>query len=227
MLDPFLFRRHLEDDEHIRMIVHKHWLIGIHFLVWPSLSFLAAWTLLALAGSQAAILLAALWSIGSAVWWLRNFFDYYLDAWIITDHGIIDLEWLGWFHRQSARILYSDIQGVSYEIHGILGTLLRYGVVTVEKISTGSTVSLTHVPRPRVVESAILQSMEAYLHGKNLKNAKHVEELLAQFVAGRVQEEDVRGAQSGGETSAEPAVRTSRPTKRSFTSSRIGASEDV
>ncbi len=211
-MDAYLFRKNLEDDEQIRLVVHKHWLVGLRFLVWPTVSFLLADAVLFLRHAQPAVLLGFLWAVASLVWWLRNFFDYYLDAWIITNHGVIDLEWLGWFHRQSSRILYSDIQGVSTEIHGVTGTLLRYGTISIEKISTGSAVSISHVPRPRRVESAILQNMEAYLHAKNLKNAKHVEELLSQFVAQHVQETDVREQRT-----------PRRTTKASFTSSKIGS----
>lgn len=221
MMDLFLFKKHLEDDEQIRMVVHKHWLVGIRFLIWPTISFVVAWGLLALRQNQAVIIIAAVWGIASLVWWMRNFFDYYLDAWIITDGGIIDLEWLGWFHRQSSRILYSDIQGVSYEIHGISGTLLRFGTIAVEKISTGSSVSLSHVPSPRAVESLILKNMEDYLHTKNLKNAKHIEELLSQLVAERIQEGEVTKKRvPKGEGSA-----PSRATKRSFKLFKIGSSE--
>lgn len=172
------------------MIVHKHWLIGLKFLFWPSASFLLAFgSMVAVYEVRALALIAALWCLGSLVWLLRSFFDYYLDAWIITSQGIIDLEWHGWFKRHSARVLYSDIQGVSYEIEGVVGTLLRYGEVSVEKISTGSVISLSHVSQPRSVESLILKNMEGYLHSKNLKDARHVKELLSQFVANQVQME--------------------------------------
>ncbi|NOS67145.1 MAG: hypothetical protein HOO67_02160 [Candidatus Peribacteraceae bacterium] len=220
MLDGYLFKKHLEDDEEIRMIVHKHWLMGLRFLIWPTVSFLLADALLILRHSQLAAMVGGLWGIASLVWLLRSFFDYYLDAWIITSHGVIDLEWLGWFHRQSSRVLYSDIQGVSTETHGVTGTLLRYGTVSVEKISTGSTIAIDHVSRPRRVESAILQNMEAYLHTKNLKNSKHIEELLSQFVAQHVQEKTLKKNDVIPPASPAPAKRP----KASFRSSRVGSS---
>jgi hypothetical protein len=192
LLDRLLFRKHLEKDEQIVMIVHKHWLIGLQFLFWPSASFLLSWYLLYTAPFRAIFLLVSLWSIGSLIWWLRNFLDYYLDAWIISNHGIIDLEWHGWFHRQASRILYSDVQGVSYEIQGFAGTVLRYGIVTIEKISTGTTISLSHAARPRVIQGIIMRNMEAYIHGKHLTDAKHVQELLATYVAEQVQLEKLR-----------------------------------
>lgn len=191
MLDRVFFGRHLNDDEEVVAIIHKHWFMGLKELFLPTLSFVGSWGLLYYAPFKAMFLVVALWSVVSIVWWFRNFFNYYLDVWIITDHGIIDLEWHGWFHRQSSRVLYSDIHGVSYEVMGISGTLCRYGTIEVEKISTGAVISLDYVPRPREVESLILRNMEEYIHGKNLKDSRHVQELLAEMIAEQVQLQDL------------------------------------
>jgi hypothetical protein len=192
MLDEFFFGKHLDDDETVSLIVHKYWGTATGSLLWPSVAFLAGWIALVIAPVPVVLFLMGLWILFSAVWWIRNFFDYYLDVWIITDQAIIDLHWEGWFHRQSTRILYSDIQGVTYEIQGIFGTLNRVGSITIEKMSTGGTVSLTQVRNPRKVETLILQNMEHYLHKKNLKDATHVQDLLANFVAGNLNLDDVR-----------------------------------
>ncbi len=186
MLGEWLFTRHIDDEEEIVLIVHKHWLYGAQYLFWPITAFLAVWGFFAFAPFPIIFYMAALASVAIVVWALRNFYDYYLDAWIITDQGIIDIEWHGSFHRQSTRVLYSDIQGVSYEIQGVLGTVMRFGTVSVEKISTGSVLSLENVKSPRSIEAVIMKNMEAYLHGKNLSDAKHVQELLSQIVAREV-----------------------------------------
>jgi hypothetical protein len=178
-----LLRKHLEKDEKVVMVVHRHWLLGILYLFWPTVAFVSCWVVFYYAPHQTIFYLATFGSVGSIIWWIRNFLDYYLDAWIVTNQAVIDLEWLGLFRRRSARVLYSDIQGVAYEISGLGGTLLRYGTMSIEKISTGSAFELPHVFAPRTVESAILRSMEAYMTSKNLKNAKHVQEVLATVVA--------------------------------------------
>ena len=193
MLNQFLFRKHLEEDETLQRIVHKHWLLGIKSLFWPTLFFIGTWALLYFIHSRAMFLAVSFVSIAILVWWIRDFFDYYLDAWLVTDHGIIDVEWHGWFHRESSRILYSDVQGVSYEINGIVGTLFRYGTITVEKISTGAAVSLECVKNPRSIETEILRNMEHYLHSKNMKDAKQVQELLATLVAEQIQIREMGG----------------------------------
>lgn len=191
MFDRMLFLRHLEPDEELQNIIHKHWIVLLLTVFWPSASFLLAIVTIVFLPYRPIILLAGCWAIFSIVWWMRNFFDEYLDAWIVTDAAIINVEWFGWFHRKSTRILYSDIEEVSYEIQGILATLFRYGTLSIERVSTGATVALDYVPNPRKVEGSILRSMEVYLRTKNLKDATHVQELLSQIVARHLQLEDV------------------------------------
>ena len=188
MLNRALFSGHLDDGEEVTRIVHKHWLLGFKALLAPTLVLLGLLAVLAMYHDRRPTPIGlGLGALATAVWWIRNFFDYYLDAWIITTHGVIDVEWHGFFHRESTRVLYSDIQGVSYEIKGVLPTLLRYGTISVEKISTGSAMSLDYVYQPKRVEGMVLRNMEGYLHSKNLKDAKQVQELLATLVAERLQ----------------------------------------
>lgn len=195
MLDRLLFLRHLEENEELQKVVHKHWIVILLAVLWPSASVLLAIVTLALLPYRQVIFLTGCWASLSLVWWIRNFFDTFLDAWIITDRAIIDVEWFGWFHRKSTRILYSDIEGVSEEIQGVLATLFRYGTVSIERIATGQIVSLEYVPHPRRIEGVILRSMEEYLHSKNLKDATHVQEILSQIVAEQLQLRDIEQAE--------------------------------
>lgn len=201
-LDTFLFGKHLEDDEAVSQIVHRYWGVATQTLFWPTILFLLGVASMIIAPVGLVLTIMGGWCVFAAVWWVRRFLDYYLDVWIVTDHGVIALEWKGWFHRQSARILYSDIQGVSYEVKGLLETLNRVGTVTIEKISTGGTFALPSVRYPKRVETLILNNMEEYLHRKNLKNAKHVQDLLAEFVAEKVQIRTLPGDQREKRTSS-------------------------
>lgn len=187
----FLFKKHLEEDEQLVKVVHKHWFIGIKTLFWPTVFVLAVLSLPFFSHSNAMLLISAIAGITVLVWWLRNFFDYFLDAWILTDQGIIDIAWFGWFHRQSTRVLYSDLQGVSYEINGVWGTLFNFGTVSVEKISTGAVISLEFVKNPKQVELLTLKNMEGYLHKKNLKDSSQVQKLLATILAEQLNKKDM------------------------------------
>lgn len=187
MLQTFFFSQHLDDEENILIVVHKHGLLGIRSLWLPSLVFASVWSVLYFVQRMEVVYGISLAALVVAVWWIRNFMDYYLDAWLVTNKGIVDLEWHGWFHRTSARVLYSDIQGVQYEVHGVLGTILGYGEISLEKISTGTSISMPYVKKPRRVEAVILQAMEDYMHTKNLRDATTVQTILAEFVASSMQ----------------------------------------
>ncbi len=191
MLDR-LFHRHLEEDEPLYIVIHKHWILGLTYLWKPILCLVATLITLYFLPIKYILIAVALVDCGILVWLLRNFFDYYLDAWIITDRSVIDVEWHGWFHRQSTRIDYTSIEGVSYEIEGVFGTLLRYGTVSIEKIGSGSVVSICDVKNPRDIESIILACQDAHVRKKNLKDTNAVKDILAEIVADRMmmQEDD-------------------------------------
>lgn|GEM_PF-370837 len=182
-LNHWCFQKHLEDDEEVRLYVHTHWRLGLQKLFWPTVSFIASWVFLVIAPFLMVFYIVSVCAVLSLVWWMRNFLDYFLDVWLVTNMAIIDVAWHGWFHRTATKILFSDIQGVSYEIKGISGTLFNYGEISIEKVSTGGKVSLDNVSQPRLVAAAILRNMEAYLHGKNLKDAKRIQELLSGVVS--------------------------------------------
>ena len=181
-----MFYKHLEEDEELYLVIHKYWFVGLKTLLLPASGLLASFVLLYNAPLRSVAILIALIDIALILWFLRNFLDYFLDAWIITNSAVIDVEWHGWFHRQSTRIDYSSIEGVSYEIIGVMGTLLRYGTVTIEKISSGATVSLDYVKNPKDVESSILACQEACVRSKNMKDSSIVKDIIAEIVAERM-----------------------------------------
>lgn len=187
MLFKRLFTRHLEDGETLLVVVHRHWLFALRAVLWPIIAQVICVVFLVAAQHWVIQIVFGVLLVVAIEWGIRRFFDYYLDSWIVTDTSIIDTEWKGWFSRSSSRVLYSDIQGVSLEVSGLWPTVLRYGKLSVEKVSTGTSVSLPHVPRAKKVESLILRSMEAYLQKKNLQNTEHVQEILAAIVANKVQ----------------------------------------
>jgi hypothetical protein len=191
VFEKIFFAGHLDDDEQIVIVVHKHWLMGVKVLWLPTVVLILVASILYFVRTRAILYGVALAELGVLIWWMRNFLDYFLDAWIVTNAGVIDLEWHGWFHRSATRVLYSDVQGVSYEVSGILATLCNYGSMTLEKISTGSTLNMPYVKRPKRVTALILKCMETYVHSKNLKDATTVQKILAEFVAGTLQKKEM------------------------------------
>lgn len=186
-----LFNRHLEDDEELYLLVHKHWILSAKQLSLPILFLIATWIGLYFAPIRIVAVITLGVDLAILVWLFRNFLDYYLDALLITDSAVIDVEWHGWFHRESTRIDYSSIEGVSYEIKGVLGTILNYGTLTIERIGSGSVVEIENVKKPKDVESAILACMAECLRAKNLKDSAAVKDIISEIVADRMQMQDM------------------------------------
>jgi len=53
------------------------------------------------------------WLAVGILLFLYELLDWYMDAWIITNLGIIDLQWDGFFNKSSTRIEYHTIEGVT------------------------------------------------------------------------------------------------------------------
>jgi hypothetical protein len=190
-INDWFFKQHLDDDEQIILILHKHWRIGTKAVAIPTVLFVAVWLILYQVPNKYMFYGVAVAALAILIWWIRNFLDYFLDAWLVTNKGVIDLEWHGWFHRSSTRVLYSDIEGVGYEVKGIFGTLFNYGEMKLEKVSTGGAICMQYVHKPKRAASIIMEAMETYMHTKNLKDAKTVQHILSEFVAGTLQKNAV------------------------------------
>ncbi|MBI4121503.1 MAG: PH domain-containing protein [Candidatus Ryanbacteria bacterium] len=123
----------LKQNEKILMTLHKHWLV--------------------LAGRVVAILLLATLPLPTlfffenmalvffclSLWWLVllliffiEWLNYWLDAWVITDTRIIDIEQRGLFHRETSEFAVSRVQDVTTSVEGVLATFLKFGDITVQ-----------------------------------------------------------------------------------------------
>jgi uncharacterized membrane protein YdbT with pleckstrin-like domain len=69
-----------------------------------------------------------------ALWiaFFTRFADYWLDAWILTNERIIDIEQKGLFSREVSEFKLDKIQDVSIDVSGVIPTLFHYGSVQIQ-----------------------------------------------------------------------------------------------
>jgi len=94
-----------------------------------------------------------------------NFFfilwlDYYLDAWIVTNERIINIEQRGFFVRNISELKLTKIQDVTSEIIGVIPTLLNYGNICVQTAGEKERFVFYQIPHPNRVKNAIVQLQE-------------------------------------------------------------------
>lgn len=155
-LDRRIFARYLSPGEELNGVVHRHWvallaplaeslLFGVLLPVVGLWAFLgSAWWL---------VLLLALWALGGLVWVGYTLYDWYCDAFLLTEQHLVLLVWRNLVSLSSERINYASIESVELERHGIGATLLRYGHLEVKTANTTHT--LDRARRPQAAQELL------------------------------------------------------------------------
>lgn len=181
VISNFLFTNYLEDGEDILLVCHRHiwthrneltkeFLVGIvlpviFYFVYPPF-----------------ILLWGAWLFVGFFRFLYALADWYYDAWLVTNMSIIDVEWNGFFNRQSGRIEYHTIDGLQYTIQGFWQTVLNYGDVQIQQIGGAVVVNMKDAANPRKVERGILQAQEKVINDKSRREHEALKDILAGLV---------------------------------------------
>ncbi len=190
--DKFLFANHLEEGESLQYVVHKHWfeifkptatttIFGIIPPLFITL-FITGFT----AGNPL-FWLAMTWLSLGVISFIYLCVDWYYDAWLLTDQCLIDIEWNGLFKRSSARVEYTAIDGVAYELSGFWGYVLGFGNMRIDKVSAQK-IELTNASKPRDAEAQILEQQEKFVTNKNSTDSEAIKSLLAEVIKNHVKE---------------------------------------
>lgn len=165
----------LMPGEEVVHIIRRHWyhlaVVGVAdvlvFLATTVLigvfdTFLFASNVLHLSGPQAvyaSIFLIAL--VGLLLW--MHFFavwtDHWLDAWVITNKRVIDIEQKGFFSRQVSSFPLERIQDVTYDTHGIIAMWLHFGDVRVQTASISTEFVMRQVPNPDFIKERVMEAV--------------------------------------------------------------------
>jgi hypothetical protein len=102
---------------------------------------------------------------------LTELTDYWLDVWIVTDERIINTEQHGLFNRVVSEVYLSQIQDVTSETKGYLGTFLTYGDVYVQTAAERERFQFKGIDNPDDVKIAITGLAKACKarHGETAK----------------------------------------------------------
>jgi uncharacterized membrane protein YdbT with pleckstrin-like domain len=161
-----------DKDEHLIFEVRKHWLVFfaevmvlIIFALLPllvasfvtninfNISFITGFST-SLFVFFYALWLNILWIIGLVLWT-----NYYLDVWIITSKKIIDVEQHGLFKREVSFLHLDKIQDITYEIKGLVPTMLNYGDLEVQTAGMQGSFPIAGVPNPEYVQSKLNEAL--------------------------------------------------------------------
>lgn len=100
----------------------------------------------------------ALGFLGLLLWmhFFASWSDHWLDAWIITDKRLIDIEQKGFFVREISSFPLNRIQDVTSTVSGIIPTWLHFGDVRIQTASISEDFVMQQVPFPQDVKEHLL-----------------------------------------------------------------------
>jgi uncharacterized membrane protein YdbT with pleckstrin-like domain len=182
-LDSFLFRKHLEDGEHLLFAGHKHWIE----IFWPvsQLAFFGSvfpWGLYLITGAPLFFIGAIVFSIIAYTIILYEITDWYFDALLVTSQSLLLVEWHGFFHKDSTRISYDSVESIALEQKGVLSTIFGFGTVSVERKAAPPLVLKT-VTSPKEVEGKIIEGQTSYNERNTSENTEALQGILSELVA--------------------------------------------
>jgi len=189
ILDRIFFASHLQDDEKLVYVVHSHWFasyrpifkVAFFGLAVPAIFFaifplkLSAW-------------IFGTWFVFGVFRFFREIADWYFDAFLITNLGVIDLDWRGIFDKSTTRVSFDDLVGITYEKRGFWASVFNFGHFIIQN-DGNSEIDLPNAINPQRAEKEVLSAKEKYAHTRGMEDEKVLKEVLAGMVQRHVRNE--------------------------------------
>lgn len=189
-LAEYFFSDYLEKKEKIQHIVHQDFIVivpelirtgifgfGIPFAIW--FFFPQLW------------IVSLIWAFFGLGRFLMNLYVWYYDVWLVTDRAVLDIKSSNIFDVSTTRIEYHMIEGISYTISGFWHTVLNYGDLMLEKVGSGTPVTLKNASNPAKAESTILKCQEYYMDAQVAQDHKTLRNLLSGMVREHVKQHGI------------------------------------
>lgn len=176
----FLYRSYLGEGEKIQFVIHRHIFMQIKdfgriFFFGIALPAVFWWLF------PQIMLFASLWLGIGILRFIYEFFDWYYDAWLVTDISIIEIMWKGFFEKSSARIEYHIIQGIGYEVKGFWRTLFNFGTIALEKF-TGNPSVFDGAINPKRKAELLTKAQEDFVTNKSFRDHRALQGILTDLL---------------------------------------------
>lgn len=189
MMRDYLYRSYLAEGEKIQFVIHRHIALELKnfFIVFFFGIFLPVfgWWLF-----PKIALLAAAWLAVGILRFVYEFLDWYYDAWLVTDTGIVEVMWKGFFDKSSARIEYHTVQGIGYEVKGFSQTLLNFGMIALEKFAGNPSV-FDGAVNPKRKAEMLTRAQENFVTNKSFRDHQALQGILTDMLQRHIVEHGV------------------------------------
>ncbi len=176
------FRKYTDDGEYILRVAHKHVLVlkidAAKSIVFGNILPIFLYLLF-----PKLLIVWAGWFLCGLFSFFYHFIDWYYDAWILTNLGVVDIERDGFFNLTSTRIDYHMMEGISYTVNGFIRTVFNYGDITIDKLGSKTSVVLKNAANPRGLERYVMKYQEEFVSNKSITDHQALKGMLADMIA--------------------------------------------
>lgn len=173
------------DNEQVILFLRRHWfiffvhllsvlaailgliLIYVFFNLFIDDLSAAAYQNLVLFGESLGTLFV--WNLFFILW-----LDFYLDAWIVTNERIININQKGFFNRDISELKLTKVQDVTSEVIGVIPTILGYGNIYVQTAGEVERFKFHQIPNPNEVKNIIVDLQEKERHQEEQELGKAI-----------------------------------------------------
>ena len=173
---------YVDEGERILHIGHRHILI-LKIEAAKTSFFGVALPVLAILLFPQYIVAIGIWLAVGLFGIVYHFLDWYYDAWLLTNIGVIDIKREGFFDVTTTRIDYHMIEGIAYTISGIIPTLFNYGDITIDKLGAKTSVMLRDAANPRNLERVVMKFQEQYIYERSVRDHQALKTMLSDMIA--------------------------------------------
>ena len=151
---------HLDKEEKIEIIIRKHWFVffseSIVFVIMAAAPLMLSLDF----NFNFFPFIYLTWLLILWIILAREWTDYYLDALIITNKRIIDVEQKGLFRREIASCFLENIQDVTTNISGVIATFLDFGDLSIQTAGERREFTVHWAKSPDKAKQIILGNMQ-------------------------------------------------------------------
>ncbi|HCC83972.1 TPA: hypothetical protein DEP96_03945 [Candidatus Uhrbacteria bacterium] len=109
-------------------------------------------------------LLLSCYMLVVAVITMAQITDYFLDVWIVTTERVINIEQHGLFSRTVSELRLNQVQDITSETSGFLGTFLTYGNVFIQTAAERERFQFKNIDNPDDVKLTIAKLVAEAKH---------------------------------------------------------------
>lgn len=177
-----IFSSYLDEGEKIIHIAHRHIIIFKFDAAKPFFFGIVIPSVLYLFFPQG-LPLFVLWWVGGLLGIFYYFIDWYYDAWLLTNFGVVDIERNGLFDITATRVEYHMMEGMAYTIKGVIPTVFNYGDITVDKLGAQTFVVLKDASSPKKLERLVMKLQEKYVYERSVRDHHTLKGMLSDMIA--------------------------------------------